>query len=173
MPVVSDIKVEGLRELEARLLELDAVAGKKLMLRATRRSLLQFRKQAVANARSGSRSGALAEAIKIVTVTPRANQTVAVQVGPKKKDRRGLALHNLYYQRRRKGIFYGHLVEFGFTAKGRAARKVGARPFLGPAWDATRNSIPAEFRRILGQALDRIAGRARQRSTATERLVDP
>ena len=30
-----------------------------------------------------------------------------------------------------------------------------------------------EFRRILGLAIDRIAGRARQRSTATERLVDP
>ena len=192
MPVVSDIKVEGLRELEARLLELDAVAGKKLMLRATRRSLLPLRRQAVANAQRSSRSGGLAQAIKIVTVTPKAGETVQVQVGPKKKDRRGVALHNVYYRRKLRGIFYGHLLEFGhrtgtrstgylqkwrrgkFGGAGGTGRGiVPARPWLGPAWDATRNSIPAEFRRILGQALDRIAGRARQRSTATERLVDP
>lgn len=173
MPVVADIEVAGLKELEARLLELDAVAGKRLLTRATRRSLLPLRRQAVANARSGSRSGALAEAIKVVTVTPRANETVSVQVGPKKKDRRGLAVHNVFYGRRRRGIFYGHLVEFGFTARGRGARKVPGRPFLQPAWDATRAAIPAEFRRILGQAIDRIARRAAQRSSATEGLVDP
>jgi hypothetical protein len=173
MAIVADIQVTGLKELEARLLELDAVAGKKLLTRTTRRSLLQFRKQAVANARSGSRSGALAEAIKIVTVTPRATQTVAVQVGPKKKDRRGVAVHNVFYSRRRRGIFYGHLVEFGFTARGRAARRVPGRPFLQPAWDATRAAIPTEFRRILAQALDRIARRSAQRSSATEGLVDP
>lgn len=173
MPVVADIEVAGLKELEARLLELDAVAGKRLLTRATRRSLLPLRRQAVANARSGSRSGALAEAIKVVTVTPKSGETVAVQVGPKKKDRRGLAVHNVFYGRRRKGIFYGHLVEFGFTARGRAARKVPGRPFLQPAWDATRAAIPAEFRRILGQAIDRIARRAAQRSPTTEGLVDP
>jgi hypothetical protein len=173
MPVVTEIKVEGLAELEARLLELDAVAGKKLLTRVTRRSLLPLRRAAVGNATRLSRSGALAQSVKIGNVRAGLGETVAAQVGPRKADRRAIALHNLYYRRRRKGIFYGHLVEFGFAPRGRAARKVAGRPFLGPAWDATRAGIPAEFRRILGLALDRIVARSRQRSTATERLVDP
>ena len=44
------------------------------------RSLLPLRRQAVANARSGSRSGALAEAIKVVTVTPKAGEIIVVIV---------------------------------------------------------------------------------------------
>lgn len=194
MPVVADIQVAGLRELEARLLELDAMAGKKLLTRATRRSLLPLRRQVVANARTLARSGALAESVKIVTVTPRGNNAAEVQVGPKKKDRRGVALHNVYYRRKRRGIFYGHLLEFGHRVgtrstgwlvklsrrrRGYSAPRtsgsgtVNARPWFGPAWDATRNGIVPEFKRILAQGLDRIARRAAQRAPATEGLVDP
>ena len=173
MPIVTDIKVEGLRELEARLLELDAIAAKRLLTRATRRSLIKLERQATANAESFSRSGALAESVKIVTVKPKGSETVAVQVGPKKKDRRGVALHNVYYGRKRRGIFYGHLIEFGHRVRGPSGRRVNKRPWFEPAWDATRSGIIPEFQRILRQGITRIEKRLRARAAETEGLVDP
>jgi hypothetical protein len=173
MPVVANLNIEGLKELEARLLELDALAGKRLLTRVTRRSLIPLRRAASNNARVQGRSGALGESVRIVTVTPRGTNAVEVQVGPKQKDRKGVALHNVYYTRRRRGIFYGHLVEFGFTTRGRSGRKVAGRPWFNPAWNATRTGIVPEFKRILALGLDRIARRAAQRGTDTERTVDP
>lgn len=173
MPIVTDIKVEGLKEFEARMLELDALAAKRLLTRATRRSLIKLERQATANAESFSRSGALAESVRIVTVRPKGSETVAVQVGPKKKDRRAVALQNVYYNRKRKGIFYGHLVEFGHRVRGPSGRRVNARPWFGPAWDATRSGILPEFQRILRQGITRIEKRLRARAAETEGLVDP
>lgn len=172
MPVIN-MEVTGLKELEARLLELDALAAQKLLRRAARRSLIRLERQATANAESFSRSGALAESIKIANVKPRGSETVAVQVGPKKKDKRAVALQNIYYRRRRKGIFYGHLVEFDRGVRGSSGRRVPGRPWFRPAWDATRTGIVPEFQRILAQGISRIEKRLRQRAAQTEGLVDP
>lgn len=193
MPVIN-MEVTGLKELEARLLELDTLAAKRLLTRATRRSLIKLERRATANAESLSRSGALAESIRIVTVKPKGSETVAVQVGPKKRDRRGVALHNLYYKRKRKGIFYGHLIEFGHRVGTRStgwlvslsrrrrassaprtsgSGTVNARPWFMPAWNATRTEIVPELKRILAQGLSRIEKRQRQRAAQTEGLVDP
>lgn len=172
MPVSVDIKVEGLREIEARLLELDAMAGARLLTRATRRSLIPLEKRATTNAASIGKSGALAESIQIVTVRPTGSEVAAVQVGPRKKSRRALALHNLYYSRKRKGIFYGHLVEYGFTARGPSARKVRGWPFFQAAWSMTRAGVVPEFRRILAEGLRRIERRAKRRNAESERTID-
>lgn len=190
MAIVTDIKVEGLQELDARMAEVGALAGKKLLTRAVRRSLFRLEKTTTANANAISRSGALAQSVRIVTVKPKQNETVAVQVGPKKRDRRALALRNIYYRRKDKGIFYGHLVEYGHRIASRATgwlrkrgRATGAggtsggmvkpRPWFRPAWDATRAGITPEFSRVLRQGLERIERRAKTRSVEAERLVDP
>ena len=173
MPIITDIKVDGLRELEARLLELDALAAKRLLTRATRRSLIKLERQATANAESFARSGALAESIKIANVKPRGAETVAVQVGPKKKDKRAVALQNVYYRRKRKGIFYGHLVEYDRSVRGGSGRRVPGRPWFTPAWNATKSGIVPEFQRILAQGIARIQKRLRQQAAETEGLVDP
>lgn len=168
-----DVEVKGLRELEARLLELDALAAQKLLRRAARRSMIQLERQATSNAESFARSGALAESIKIVNVKPKGNETVAVQVGPKKKDRRAVALQNIYYGRKRKGIFYGHLVEFDRGVRGISGRRVSGKPWFTPAWNSTKSGIVPEFQKILAQGLARIAKRKRQAAAKPEESVDP
>jgi hypothetical protein len=50
---------------------------------------------------------------------------------------------------------------------------VNARPWFGPAWDATRSGILPEFQRILRQGITRIEKRLRERAAETEGLVDP
>lgn len=189
MPVIN-MEVTGLKELEARLLELDALAAQKLMRRAARRSLIRLERQATANAESFARSGALAESVRIVTVKPRGSNVVEVQVGPKKRDRRGVALHNVYYGRKRKGIFYGHLIEFGHRvgtrstgwlrkankrtgSGGSSSGQVPARPWFTPAWNATRTDIIPEFQRILAQGLSRLERRMAKKAADAEGLVDP
>jgi hypothetical protein len=190
MTIETEIKIEGLAEIDARLAELGALAGKKLLTRAVRRSLFRLEKTTTGNANAISRSGALAQSVKIVTARPKVTETVAVQVGPKKRDRRALALRNIYYRRKDKGIFYGHLVEYGHRiatratgwlrkgkrttgAGGTAKGSVPGKPWFRPAWDATRAGIVPEFRRVLAQGLARIEKRNKQRTVDRERLVDP
>ena len=171
--IVADVRVEGLQQLEARLLELDAIAAKRLLTRATRRSLIKLERQATSNAGRFSRSGALAESVRIVTVRPRGNETVAVQVGPKTKDKRAVAMHNVYYGRKRRSIFYGHLVEFGHNVRGSSGRHVKGKPWFSSAWGATRGGILQEFQRILREGITRIEKRLRARAAAPEGLIDP
>jgi len=161
-----DIKVDGLQALEARLLELDAIASQKLLRRAVRRSLVPLEKKATSNVSQFSRSGALAESIKIANGKPTGNEVVQIQVGPKYRDKRSIGLHNLYYSRKRKGIFYGHMVESG-------SKFSKARPWFVPAWNATRSGIIPEFKKILEVGLARLEKRKAQTSVNAEGLVDP
>lgn len=172
MAIVTDIKLEGLKEIEARMLELDAMAGGRLITRAVRRSLIPLEKRATANAASIGKSGALAQSIRIVTVRPRGGEVAAVQVGPKAKDKKSVALHNLYYSRKRKGVFYGHLVEYGFTTLGQRARKVAGWPWFSAAWSMTRAGVLPEFQRILAQGMRRIERRAKRKDAERERIID-
>jgi hypothetical protein len=173
MAIVADIRLEGLKEIEARMVELDAMAGSRLLTRAVRRSLIPLEKRATANVRRFSESGALEQSIKIVTVRPRGSEVVAAQVGPKKTDRRALALHNVFYGRRRRGIFYGHLVEFGFTTRGINSRRVKGWSWFGAAWSMTRAGVLPEFQRILAVGMRRIERRAKRKNAEKERTVDP
>lgn len=186
----TDIKVSGIAELDARIGELDALAGKKILRRAVRRSVIKLEKSASANAKGIARSGALAQSVRIANVRPRDNETVAVQVGPKKKDRKAISLRNAHYKRKDKGIFYGHLVEFGhrvgtrrtgwlrklnraFGKGGSSKRRVEGRAWFRPAWDATRSGIVPEFERILRNAIKRIERRRGKRTVEAEGLVEP
>lgn len=172
MAIVTDIKIEGLKEIAARMVELDAMAGSRLLTRAVRRSLIPLEKRATANAASIGKSGALAQSIRIVTVRPRGGEVAAVQVGPKAKDKKSIALHNLYYGRKRKGVFYGHLVEYGFTTRGAPGRKVSGWPWFSAAWNMTRAGVLPEFQRILALGMRRIERRAKKRDAEKDRIID-
>lgn len=161
-----DIKVDGLQAIEARLLELDAIASQRLLRRAVRRSLVPLEKKATSNVSQFSRSGALAESIKIANARPQGNEVVQIQVGPKYRDKRSLALHNVYYGRKRKGIFYGHIVESGSTYS-------KAKPWFVPAWNATRAGLIPEFQKILETGLARLEKRKAQTTVNAEGLIDP
>lgn len=190
MAIQIDIKIDGLAAIEARLLELDAVASERLLRRAVRRSLIPLEKQATLNANRLSRSGALAQSVKIANARPRGQEVVQVQVGPKYRDKRAVALHNVYYRRKRKGIFYGHIVESGhrigtsqtgWLAKlgrrigrgGKSGGTVAAKPWFVPAFNATRAGIIPEFQKILQSGLARLERRKSENNANAEGLVDP
>lgn len=146
------IRVEGLKELDARLAELGAVAGRRALNSALRSSLKPMVNAARAAAR-GDDSGALSASIEAITARPPSGRDTAalVLVGPRKKSSLALFVHNSFYKRKRKGIFYGHLVEFGHrigTHRGRLARASRALTEKGLArWHARKSGG-----RIAGQA---------------------
>ena len=117
-----EVKIKGLVELEARLTELDALAGQRLMQRVLRKVAQPMMRHAQANAMSVARSGALAASIGIITRKTtnrswsganRTNVVAAVSVGSIAKNRTAVYVHNAAYHRRRKGIFYGWMLDQG------------------------------------------------------------
>lgn len=116
-----DIEVKGLKELEDRLIELGAVAGMKAMRSAMFTASKPTLDQAKATA--PVRSGALRESITRTfsaasKTGSKEGSRFSVRIGPKVKNRTAIALYNLVYRlkRPRRGIFYGHFLEFGTNA---------------------------------------------------------
>lgn len=191
MPLIVDYKLQGMREIESRMAELGGLAGPKLLLRTTRRSMIPLRRKAADNALAFNQSGALSKSVTIVTVKPKGIEAASVQVGPKKKHRAALAKRNDFYKRKDKGVYYGHLVEFGHRIasgkKGGYLKKtnrpggsgadsggmVRARPWFVPAWNSTRNQVIPEFKRILVTSLKRMERRKARQQASADGLVDP
>lgn len=168
-----DIKVTGLKELQKRMIEIGSVSGTKAMRSAMFSATKPLLEAAKANTAKFTRSGAMREsisrtfAIKVaggfIFGSDQAGSRFSILVGPKTKHRTAIALYNLVYKpkRPRRGIFYGHLLEFGHrigsrktgilsrartaAGTGRADRRgrsqglgrVNSRPFLLPALRAT------------------------------------
>jgi hypothetical protein len=161
-----EIKVSGLKEIEAQLVALGSKTGTRILrasMLAAAKPITEQAKSNVAAIQGGS--GALYQAIgqrffignKAGTGElglPAMGGKFSVKIFPFSKNRTAIALHNLVYGRKRKGIFYGHLIEFGHkivrrtgetsTSRGRRGRSytkyltrelgsVPAHPFLGPA----------------------------------------
>lgn len=180
-----EVKVHGLKELQKRLVEIGSVAGTKSMRSAMFTATKPIMEQAKANTARFTRSGALRESISrtfgvkvsggFVFGSDTAGSRFSILVGPKLRNRTAIALYNLVYKKKRpiRGIFYGHLLEFGHrigtrktgylsrakTLAGinRASRRgrsqgsgrVEPRPFLLPAL----LSRSAECTRLLAEAL--------------------
>lgn len=118
-----DVQVKGLKELEDRLIEIGSVAGTKAMRSALFTATKPILDQAKATA--PKRSGALGVALTRSFVTEAGSESgskFTVKIGPKSKNRTAVALYNLVYKpkRPRRGIFYGHFLEFG-TRRGTKA----------------------------------------------------
>lgn len=171
--MTSVVQVKGLKELQKRMIEIGSVSGTKAMRSAMFVATKPLMEQAKSNTAAFTRSGALRESISrtfgvkvasgFIFGSDQAGSRFSILVGPKLKHRTAIALYNLVYRKKRplRGIFYGHLLEFGHrigtkktgylsrarTAAGiaRAGRRgqsqglgrVQARPFLLPALLAT------------------------------------
>ncbi len=190
-----EVKMTGMKELYARLDELDALGRKKLIARIVRRVAKPTSVAAKANLLAYRKSGALASAVGVYARRPRGQEVVAVQVAARKKDRTALFVHNAFYGRRRKGIFYGHLLEFGHRigtsvtgwlkkrsggkvqqargAGGASAGIVRGRHWLLPAINSTQSRMVSAFVEELKRGLDAIARRRGQATADTENLVPP
>jgi hypothetical protein len=146
-----EIKVTGLREIEAQLASLGSKQGTKILrasMLAASRPILQQAQSNVASIQGGS--GALHKSLGMRFYAgqqnvgedgvPAMGGRFSVQVAPITRNRVAVALHNLIYGRKRKGIFYGHLIEFGHRIVTRGQKivkgSVPPRPFLKPALDS-------------------------------------
>lgn len=117
-----EVKVQGLAELEARLLELDALAGERLIKRVFRVALTPMFKSAQDNARSVGRSGALFKSVAIYNKRVTGKQVARTVVGSRAKNSVAVRMHNDAYRRKRKGIFYGWMLDQGHRV---GTRKTG------------------------------------------------
>ena len=183
-----EVKLTGLAECMARLEELGALGQQKLVLRVLRKSAKPTAVAAAGNARRFNRSGALAKAVRVAKIKTLKGQEVArVAVAPAVKDRTAIYVHNAAYGRKRKGIFYGHLVEWGhrigtrstgwLAKRGRqsnrsqGAGKVPGRPWFTPAVRQTERQVVDTFLAEMRKAQKKIEARKGRKDTNSEGLV--
>jgi hypothetical protein len=147
------VEVKGLRELEARLQEIDALGSPKIVRRVLRKIAKPLETRARHGAQSIAKSGALAASVKIVGRRPKGQQVAALAVTSKARERTALFVHNSFYRRQRKGVFYGWMVDQGHQPN------VGPRPWFTPAVQASEPDMPSAFVRELTAAIRRIEKR--------------
>ena len=184
------VELKGMKELNARLDELSALGQKKLLSRVVRRVAKPIMVEAKWRLHHYRKSGALAAAVGVYARRTRGKEVVAVQIGAQKKHKTALFVHNAYYGRKRKGIFYGHLLEFGHRIAtrqrswrhdptgrggGRASSggSVPVRPWLSPAVQSGKSRMASAFVEELKRGLDAIAKRRGQKSANTDGLIPP
>jgi HK97 gp10 family phage protein len=137
-------QVFGGKELEAALKQLPKATGKNVLRRALRNA--------------AKPTAAAAEAM--APLGPTGNLRASMTIGPK-KSRRGIKSPKtgveIYIGPSYPKGFHAHLVEFGTI-------KTGARPFMRPAWDSTKQevleSISAELWAALAKSARTLARKA-------------
>jgi hypothetical protein len=151
------VKLNGLEDVDQKLALLGDLAGERVM-----RSVLFSAAQPIETHAEGNisvirrGSGALAKATRRVYLragssTLRATGSrFVVAVAPKVKDRVALALANFFYKRRRpiRGVFWGHLVEWGFTHVNSGVRIPGRQVFTRAARSAAPEALALFANRI-------------------------
>lgn len=156
------VELKGLKQFDARMAELDALVAEKLMRRVLRRVAKPLTDRARSNAVSVGRSGALAKSIATVTKRSTGRQVAVVATTSKARDKVAVTMHNQAYSRRRKGIFYGWMLERGHrTRPGKAGSggMVQGRPWFRPAVAATQPAFASTFVREMNKALRRMEQR--------------
>lgn len=139
-PNVVTVKIEGLADLERRLYELPTRLAKNVMRRALRAAGGIWRKEI--RDRAPRLTGWLIKQITMTTkISARYDQGV-VQVGPRMKQ--DPSRHTKTVPSAGNVAFW---YEFG------TARQP-ARPFMRPAFDATKDRVLAKFAEIMRQGLD-------------------
>lgn len=124
--MTADIKVRGLKELDAELAKLGKQDGLRILRRAMLVAADPVEKTAKQNLAKHRRSGSLEQSVGKRFSKGRKKFSLAtldvlggvftVEIGPLRRNRPATALHNLVYGRRRKGIFHGHLLEWDHRA---------------------------------------------------------
>ena len=172
------VEIKGLKDLEARLLELDALGGQKLMNRVLRKVAKPLLDRSRNAAVAVGRSGALAKSIRLSTrrrLGPRIVAAVAVRSSA--GDKVAARMHNDYYNRKRKGVFYGWMLDQGHRigtkstgylrkltrrsgGHGGATGSVRPRMWWTPAVGASEAAMPNDFLKYLTAAVRRMEKRA-------------
>lgn len=157
------VEIKGLREVEQKLEILGGVAGAKVMRSTLFRASRPLLKAAQQGATRVQRSGALAKSIRRVYLrstsggvfTGRTSR-FTVSIAPKAKDRVAIALANMVYRRKKpiRGVYWGHLVEWGYTVWRTGRRMPGRGIFTSAARSGAEESITL-FGRYIRRNVDR------------------
>jgi hypothetical protein len=152
------VQVKGLAEMDARLQELGALAGQKLVRRVLRKIAKPMYQRAVAGAQSVQRSGALAVSVSMYSRRPKGREIARVAVGSRARQKVAVHVHNAFYGRQRKGVFYGWMLEKGHRA-GKNGGRVAGRPWFEPAVRASEGQAVSDFVGELAKAVRRMERR--------------
>jgi hypothetical protein len=152
------VQVKGLAEMDARLQELGALAGQKLVRRVLRKIAKPMYQRAVAGAQSVQRSGALAVSVSMYNRRPKGREIARVAVGSRARQKVAVHVHNAFYGRQRKGVFYGWMLEKGHRA-GKNGGRVAGRPWFEPAVRASEGQAVSDFVGELAKAVRRMERR--------------
>lgn len=151
--MVQRVEVTGLRELNARLLALPAEIGNKPLKMALRKVGKVV--QGSAKNKVRRKTGALADNIIVAQVRKLPPTEVAVQVTIRAKAKK----YKDNARNRKSGkvgtayadvgpLFYARFLEFGTS-------KMPPYPFLRPAFEENKSTLPEMLRTELSQAIDR------------------
>ncbi len=193
----ASVELKGLKELEERLLLVGKVAGAKAM----RQSLFAATKPILDQAKSNIRSwpggsGALHAAMGRTFRASKGGSVLSnpksgplsgsgislsgggeggrftIQVGPRLRVPSAVALHNLFYKRVRKNIYYGHLLEFGHRIGTRTSGRLSRGTYVPVVTYLTRlgKSVTRAGRGAAGQAR---AGGVSAGSVPPQRFLRP
>ena len=149
--MATEIEVEGLQELERRLLTLEGKVVNQVVRKALREGGKIVVTSAKGKANFGKHStGALRESLGTIARKGKGTNLQTMFVGSRAKNKAALALANARRSKPIRGIFYGHMVEKG-TARGQKAQ-----PFLRPALDENAKDVVLAFSVELKKAIDSV-----------------
>lgn len=145
-------KLSGLRELDKALAEMGSKIGLKALraglMAASKPMFLAAKANASATGIKGQDAGATAAAMGRWVRKVKPTVTV-LQIGPKNKNKKALALYNAKHGTKVNRLRHFHLLEFG-SVHG------GAQPFLRPAFDSTKGIVVNRFGRELKAAIEKV-----------------
>jgi hypothetical protein len=150
------VKTAGLGEVDQQLAKLGDKRGTAVLRSAMRAAVKPIVEQARANASAITKgSGALALSMTahsfridkgnllLTDSLPGLGRKFVISVGPKRKHAAAIALYNMFYRRKRSGIYHGNFVEF--ARRSPSGAPVPAHPVLLPALHAKQAEAVAIF----------------------------
>ncbi len=157
------VKVSGLKEVEAQLLKLGSKEGTKVLRAGMLRASRPIEQQAESNAAtipngSGALEKAIARRFEIQGrgvfgegLLPNLGGRFNVAIGPMKNSRVAIALYNLFYKTKRRGIFHGHFLEFGIRGPARNILSRALNSRGAQAVDSLAKEIKVGIDRLLAR----------------------
>lgn len=145
--MADDIQIEGLQELERKLLEIESKAGEKELRKALSFSVNPVVK--AAKERVPVKTGGLRQAISKFLRKGKNKNVASVFVGIREKNAKAVSLANQGRSKPIRGVFYGHIVEKGYGRQ-------SPQPFLRPALDQEATNVVKRFRDKLKENIDRV-----------------
>lgn len=166
-------KVTGYREAAQTVKELTDKIGRGAMRDALTKAARLMTAAAKSRAPVGA-TGLLKKSIKQKVITNTRKQSVTAYVGPSNNVRGQVDRFGDGDISTVRPAKYAHLVEFGTASRGSYGRKGQTvspgnppRPFLRPAYEATKAAAHHKYKTELGPAIEKTAAKIRKRKVRT------